>query len=73
MSSAEAQAGGQERDSGGFVSAEARAEKTEELIWAGFGRIRVRRGAAEKTEELIWACFGRIRVRRGAAESGWED
>ena len=47
MPPAEAQAGGQERDSGRFVSAEARAEKTEEMIWAGFRQIRVRRGAAE--------------------------
>ena len=54
MSPAEAQAGGQERDSGGFVSTEARAEKTEELVWAGFGRIRVCRGAAENGwEDLV--------------------
>ena len=51
MPPAEAQAGGQERDSGRFVSAEARAEKTEELIWAGFGRIRVRGGAVENGRE----------------------
>ena len=54
MSPAEAQAGGQERNSGEFVSAEARAETTEELVWAGFGRIRVRRGAAENGwEDLV--------------------
>ena len=54
MSPAEAKAGGQERDSGGFVSTEARAEKTEELVWAGFGRIRVCRGAAENGwEDLV--------------------